>query len=270
MPGVPFEMKSMMKEFVLPGLREKNANTGEFRAVTNLLTTGIPESVLYDSLGNLDELLEGAKIAFLPSQFGTKMRITATASSQLFAVNKLTGIEQKIRSIVGRYIYGRDDDTLEEVVARLLKERGMTISVAESCTGGLISNRLTNISGSSQFYMSGIISYSNEAKMNFLKVPQPVIAQYGAVSQEVVRLMAKGAKAAGATDIALAISGIMGPTGATPEKPVGLTYIGICDSDNCITKRYVFGEDRLMNKDRAAQAALDMLRRYLLGIAYEE
>ncbi|MDP4191894.1 MAG: competence/damage-inducible protein A [Bacteroidota bacterium] len=270
LPGVPHEMKSMIDNDVIPGLLKLGVIGGKVRKVKNLLSTGIAESLLYEQLGDLKELLRGAKMAFLPSQFGVKMRITVEENTEEASIDKLSEIEQKIRTLVGRYIFGTEDETLESVIARLLSERGLTLSIAESCTGGLIANRITNIAGSSTFFERGIVSYSNAAKVELLKVNEDTIAQYGAVSLEVARQMAEGIKATSGTDIGLSVTGILGPGGATKEKPVGLVYIGICDDVVCSAKRFQFSEDRLLNKDRAAQAALDLLRRHLLGISYDD
>ncbi|HOI29992.1 MAG TPA: competence/damage-inducible protein A [Melioribacteraceae bacterium] len=270
MPGVPYEMKGMMESFVIPQLEERIGLRKVFKKTINLLTTGIPESVLYDRLGNLDELLGGATMAFLPSQFGVKMRITALANSTELAQNKIEDIEQKIRSLVGRYIFGKENDTMESVVGKLLVDRNLKLAVAESCTGGLISHRLTNVSGSSGFLERGIVAYSNAAKVELLKVNEDSIAKNGAVSLEIARQMAEGIKAVSGSDIGLAVTGIMGPTGATPAKPVGLVFIGICDDKICTAKEFRFGDDRLLNKDRTSQAALEMLRRNLLGITYDD
>jgi len=270
MPGVPFEMKAMMNNYIIPKLQEKTINKGSFLKRGNLLTTGIPESTLFERLGDLDELLGGAKLAFLPSQFGVKLRVTVEEKNEETAANKLSEIEQKIRSKAGRFIYSKQDEPLENVIARMLIERSLTIAVAESCTGGLISNLLTNISGSSKFYQRGVISYSNASKIEILKVSEDTIAQYGAVSVETARQMAEGIRSISATDLGLAITGIMGPTGGSAEKPIGLAYIGICDEKVCTAKKFQFGDDRILNKQRAAQSALDMIRRYLLGIPFDE
>jgi len=270
MPGVPFEMKTMMNNYIITRLQEKIINKDSFVKRGNLLTTGIPESMLFERLGNLKELLGGAKLAFLPSQFGVKLRVTVNEKNEELATNKLSEIEQKIRSKVGRFIYSKLDESLEYTVARMLFERGLTIAVAESCTGGLISNMLTNISGSSKFYERGIISYSNASKVEILKVSEDTITQNGAVSLEVARQMAEGIKSISGTDLGLSTTGIMGPTGGSSEKPLGLVYIGLCDDKVCTAKKFQFGDDRFLNKQRAAQAALDMIRRYLLGIPFDE
>lgn len=270
MPGVPYEMKGMMESFVIPGLKDKIGDSKIFKSSINLLTTGIPESILFDKLGNLDELLDGASMAFLPSQFGVKMRITVQSDLNEKSQDKLDVIEQKIRSRVGKFIYGKNDDLLEGVVSKLLNDRDLKLAVAESCTGGLIANRLTNISGSSKFMERGVVAYSNAAKVELLKVNEDTIAKYGAVSMEVAMQMAEGIRSVSGSDIGLATTGIMGPTGATPNKPVGLVYIGICDEKICSVKEFRFGDDRLLNKDRTSQAALEMLRRNLLGISYDD
>ena len=269
MPGVPFEMKGMIDGFVLPRLVEK-VKKEKFIVRKTLLTTGIGESMLFDKLGNLEKLLNGNKLAFLPNQFGVKMRLTVEGINQDEATNKLDEIEQKIRMLAGRYIYGKENEILEEVVARLLIDRGLKLATAESCTGGLIANRLTNVSGSSAFFERGVITYSNAAKVEILHVDEDTIQKFGAVSVEVVRQMAEGVKAISGIDLGLAVTGILGPTGATDSKPVGLVYIGLCDDKICAAREFRFGDDRLMNKDRASQAALDMIRRHLLGIPYDD
>ncbi len=269
LPGVPYEMETMMDDFVIPKLEELNSGEGEIKLTKSLMTTGIPESYLYERLGNISEILNGAQLAFLPNQFGVKMQIKVFHTEKEEAINKLSEIEQKIRSLVGRYIYGQDDISLEEVVAKLLTDRGLKIAVAESCTGGLISNRLTNISGSSGYFERGFITYSNAAKVEELKVDEDMLHKFGSVSLQIARQMAEGVKAVSLADIGLAVTGIMGPTGASENKPVGLVYIGICDDKVCTAKEFRFGDDRLLNKDRTAQTAIDMVRKHLLGIGDE-
>ncbi|MCH7973616.1 MAG: CinA family nicotinamide mononucleotide deamidase-related protein [Bacteroidetes bacterium] len=266
LPGVPAEMNYMMETFVIPYLRKKMGAIKSYSLRSNLLTTGIPESFLFKRLGNLDELLGGAKLAFLPNQFGVKMRITAEAETEELAKNKLLEVEQKIRGRAGRYIYSRNEESLEEVVGRLLTERGLTISVAESCTGGNLSNLLTNVPGASKYFERGIISYGNVSKVEILNVNEDALNEHGVVSLKVAQQMAEGVRAISGTDIGLSITGIMGPTGATTDKPVGLVYIGFCDEKVCTAKKFVFGENRIFNKQRTTQAALEMIRRYILGI----
>lgn len=269
LPGVPREMKGMVEDFVLPRVAQISKTKSFFIKQANILTTGIPESTLFEKLGNLDELLKEAKLAFLPNYLGVRLRVTVTGENEEVVNNNLTLIEQKIRSKIGRYIYGKDDETLSGVVGRLLKERNLTLSVAESCTGGNIASEITNHSGSSKYFERGVVAYSNAAKVEILNVNEDTIQEYGAVSSQTVEEMAEGIKAISGSDIGLAISGILGPTGATNEKPVGTVFIGFADSQKTISKEYHFGADRLINKFRATQAALELLRRELLGISLE-
>jgi len=266
MPGVPFEMKQMMTGFILPKLSEKITGGNTVTKRLTLLTTGIAESTLFTKFGDVKEFLQGAKLAFLPSQFGVKLSLTVTEKDDESAFNKLNELEQKIRAFAGRYIYGKDDDDLAEVVGNLLNERGLTIAVAESCTGGNICSLLTNYSGSSKYLERGVVVYSNAAKVEILNVDEDVITNFGAVSKEVAKQMAEGVKAISGTDLGLSITGILGPTGGSVEKPVGTVFIGICNQNGCITQKFNFGDDRLLNKQRATQAALDIVRKHILGI----
>ena len=270
MPGVPYEMKAMMNNFVLPKLSEMLKESGIVIKRSILQTTGIAESTLSERLGDLDEMLDGAKLAFLPSIVGVKLRITVEAEDEETTKNRLVEVEQKIRTKVGRFIYGKDEETLEEVVGRLLIERDMKISTAESCTGGLIASTLTNISGSSAYFERGIVCYSNASKVEILRVDEDTIAEHGAVSMEVAMQMADGVKSTSGSEIGIAVTGIMGPTGASTDKPVGLVYIGYCDEKVCTAKKFIFGNERLLNKQRTMQAALNMVRKHLLGISSDD
>lgn len=265
MPGVPFEMKMMMDNFVLPKLEEK-VESDFYLVRRTFMTTGIAESTLFEKLGNLDELLNGAELAFLPSQFGVKLRVTVSDKNEKSANEKLIEIEQKLRALAGRYIYGKDEEVLSEVVIRMLKERTLRVALAESCTGGLVSSAITNHGGSSEVFDRGIVAYSNAAKVEILKVNEDTLAQYGAVSVEIARQMAEGVKAISGADIGLSITGIMGPTGGSKEKPVGTVFVGYCDTRVCTAKEFHFSDDRVMNKEKTTQAALDFLRKSLLGI----
>jgi len=270
MPGVPYEMKAMMNNSIVPHLAEIIDDSGISIKRRSLQTTGMPESTLSERLGDIDELLDGAKLAFLPSITGVKLRITVEDEDEENVKNKLSEIEQKIRAKIGRYIYGKDDESLEEVVARLLEERQFKISTAESCTGGLIAHRLTNISGSSNYFERGVVCYSNASKVELLSVDEDLIIEKGAVSREVAMQMAEGVKSTSGSNIGISVTGIMGPKGATTDKPVGLVYIGYCDDKVCTSKKYVFGNERLLNKQRTMRAALDMVRKQLLGISLDD
>jgi nicotinamide-nucleotide amidase len=270
LPGVPYEMEAMMNDAVLPRLAEIMEGLKSKIKRSILQTTGIPESTLAEKLGDMDELLEGGKLSFLPSIGGVRLRISVEDVDEKAAKNKLLEIEQKIRSKIGRYIYGKNDETLEEVVARLLDERQLKISTAESCTGGLIANRLTNISGSSSYFERGVVCYSNASKVEILRVDEDLITEKGAVSMEVAMQMAEGVKSTSGSDIGISVTGIMGPKGATTDKPVGLVYIGYCDDKVCTVKKHIFGNERLLNKQRTMRAALDMVRKQLLGISLDD
>ncbi len=269
MPGVPYEMKAMMNNFILPKLSGMLKGSGIVIKRSILQTTGIAESTLSARLGDLDKILDGAKLAFLPSIVGVRLGITVEAEDEETTKNRLVEIEQKIRTKVGRFIYGKDEETLEEVIGRLLIERDMKISTAESCTGGLIASTLTDISGSSAYFERGIVCYTNASKVEILRVDEDTIAEHGAVSMEVAMQMADGVKSTSGSDIGIAVTGIMGPTGATTDKPVGLVYIGYCDEKVCTAKKFVFGNERLLNKQRTMQAALNMVRKQLLGISLD-
>jgi nicotinamide-nucleotide amidase len=176
---------------------------------------------------------------------------------------RIDELERKIREVLGTYIYGTDDQTLEEVVGKLLLEKNKTIAVAESCTGGLIGARFTNISGSSQYFERGVITYSNSAKTELLGVPQEIIEKYGVVSEEVAILMAEGVRKLAKTDYGLSVTGVAGPTGGTPQKPVGLVFIGFAHENDSFAQKFLFGEDRRSNRERASQAALNLVRLFL-------
>ncbi len=266
MPGVPHEMQNIMKEYILPRLKTKTI--GQVITHKVLRTTGIAESSLYELLGDIDALLGGkAKLAFLPSQFGVRLRITVKAASPVEADSIIADVEGKIRSRAAKYIYSDGEVEIEETLGKLLSERRLTISIAESCTGGYISHRVTNVSGSSAYFDRGVVTYSNKAKLELLHVPELLLAQFGAVSEEVARAMAEGVRAVSSTDVGISVTGIAGPTGGTPEKPVGLVYIGLADSAGTVVERRLMPDDRLRFKDRVSQAALELLRRRLLGLS---
>ncbi len=265
MPGVPKEMMGMMENFVINYLSQKAKGLVIKQRV--LKTTGIPEAHLYEKLKDtVEEIEEFCKVAFLPSALGVKIRITVETKSQSEADNLISEAEGKIRDKVNKYIYGIDDEELEEVVGRLLTEKGLKLAIAESCTGGLIADRITNVPGSSKYFEQGVVAYSNKAKIQILGVPEELIKNYGAVSREVAEAMAKGVREISGADIGISTTGIAGPTGATPTKPVGLVWIGYSDKNETFAKEFRFGDDRLENKQRAAQMALEILRRKLLGI----
>lgn len=266
MPGVPHEMQNLMTEYIIPRLKEKGS--GQVIRHRVLKTTGIAESSLFELLGNLDEILGGkAKLAFLPSQFGVRLRITVKARDEKEADAVADDVEARIRNKAEKFIYSGGEVELEETVGRLLKEKNLHIAVAESCTGGYIAHRLTNISGSTAYFERGVVTYSNAAKTELLQVPANLIESHGAVSEEVAQAMAEGVRAISRTDIGVSVTGIAGPTGGTPEKPVGLVYVGLSDAAGTIVKKHFFPDERLRFKDRTSQAALELVRRRILGLA---
>jgi nicotinamide-nucleotide amidase len=264
LPGVPYEMREIMERSVLPLLRE--AMSGPLMVHRTLRTTGITESMLAQQLGDLDQILEGARLAFLPSPSGVRLRISVQEASREEAERRLTAVEARIRDRAGKHVYAAGEEDLEEVLGRLLTERRLRIAVAESCTGGRIADRLTNVSGSSAYFERGIVTYSNASKIELLGVPAVVIERHGAVSREVAEAMARGVRTVAHADIGLSTTGIAGPTGGTADKPVGTVWVGISDDDGTLALRFHLGDGRLRFKERASQAALELVRRRILRI----
>lgn len=267
LPGVPYEMEAMMRNFVIPRLSSEGVN--QVILHKTLRTTGIAESFLAKRIGTVEVLfkdLKGISLAYLPNPSGVRLRLTVKSSSKDEAQNVLMSAEKLLRDIVGIYVYGADDEELEEVVGRLLIEKDLTIAIAESCTGGLVADRITNVSGSSQYFERGIITYSNESKIYELGVPHKLLHEFGAVSREIAEAMAIGVRKKSNTDIGLSTTGIAGPTGGSEEKPVGLIWIAYSDMSETIALRFYLGDDRRRFKERASQTALELLRRKLLKI----
>jgi len=262
LPGVPYEMEAMIDGSVIPFLAPLAG--GSVIRHRTLRTTGIPESFLAQKLGDLDELLGGQSLAFLPSLTGVRLRITVHAAESGDADRQAAAIEERIREKAEEYIYGVEEEELEEVVGRMLAREGKTIAVAESCTGGLLANRITNVSGSSAYFERGVIAYSNESKSALLGVPSGLIATHGAVSKEVATAMADGIRRGAHASIGVSTTGIAGPTGGSAEKPVGLVWIGYADTEGALAVKFNFGEGRARVKERASQAALEIIRRRLM------
>lgn len=262
LPGVPYEMKEMILHSVLP-LLALLVHDSVIRHRT-LRTTGIAESDLSAALGDIDQLLQGARLAFLPSPAGVKLRITVFDTDAASADRKVQEVEGRIREKVQKYIYGTGKEELQEALGRLLLERKKTIAVAESCTGGLILQLLTSISGSSAYVDRGAVTYSNRSKTEMLGVSPELFNTHGAVSREVAEAMASGIRQAAATDIGLSVTGIAGPTGGTPDKPVGLVWVGYADSSCSLAVKHHFAGTRETIRERAAAAAMELVRRKLL------
>jgi nicotinamide-nucleotide amidase len=262
MPGVPREMKGMMQNVVLPQLQRQLG--GRTIKIKNLMTTGIPESTLFEQLDNLDEIQTNARVAFLPGLFGVKIRLMAIAESEEKADRRIIAAEALVRKKVAVSIFADQDISLEQAVANVLIEYNETVAVAESCTGGLVANLLTNISGSSTFFDRGIVTYSNTAKIEHLNVASTTIEKFGAVSKETAKAMAEGIRHLSKTDYGISITGIAGPSGGTDEKPVGLVFVACSDKTETVYEQHLFANDRLGNKQRSAQAILNLLRKQIL------
>ena len=263
LPGVPYEMERMMEDTVVPFFESK---TGKAVIHRTIKTTGISESLLAQKLGDIPAMIGPAKLAFLPSPTGVRLRITHVTEERLGGGALVSRIETEIRAKAGMYIYGTDDEEIEAVVGGLLREHHQTLAVAESITGGLIANRVTNVAGSSDYFLYGVTSYSNNSKSTILDVPTELLKAHGAVSREVAEAMAHGVRLICGASIGLSTTGIAGPSGGSAEKPVGTVWIGYSTELETIALKFNFGEGRLRVKERAAQAALDLLRRKILKL----
>ena len=200
----------------------------------------------------------------MPQETGVNLRLTAEGRSEEEARRRIETVETRMVAQAGEHIYGVDDDTLEEVVGRLLLKAGATVAIAESCTGGLVASRMTDVPGSSDYMMEGMVTYSNAAKTARLEVPETTIDRHGAVSAETAAAMARGVRRTSGATYGLSTTGVAGPGGGTPEKPVGLVYLGLATPDGVETRKLMLGPDRQTNKNRAALAALNLLRLALI------
>ncbi len=266
MPGVPFEMKPMITGQVIPRLK-KFYKTG-FIIHKTILTQGIGESFLTEIIADWEKNLpENFNLAYLPQPGIVRLRITAKGNNKEKLIQEINSFSGKLQEIIPDLIFGYEEDTLEEIIGRLLKEKNQTLSTAESCTGGYISHLITSVPGSSNYYIGSIIAYSNLIKESLLGVKNKTLIDNGAVSKQVVTEMALGVQQKFKTDYAIATSGIAGPDGGTEKKPVGTTWIAIATPDKkVITKKYLFGEHRGRNIRKAALTALNMLRKELIHL----
>jgi competence/damage-inducible protein CinA-like protein len=263
LPGVPREMKPMIEEQVLPWI-EQARGTNEVYLSHVFQTFGISESAL-------DELVAGCvapdegRIAFRAAFPQISVRLTVHGPPAAVP-RRLEELAARLRERIGTFAYGEGDTTMEAVVGTLLKERGLTLGLAESCTGGLVGHRLTNVPGSSDYLKGGIVAYSNEIKQQSLGVRAETLRQHGAVSEETAEEMAAGARRVLGTDLGLAITGIAGPDGGTPDKPVGTVCFALAAADVVHKRRYQLWGTRDWVKLLSSQVALDWVRRYLLGL----
>ncbi|MEI6061068.1 MAG: competence/damage-inducible protein A [Bacteroidota bacterium] len=258
MPGVPFEMKAIMEQEIVPRLLN---NHNKIIIHRTILTEGIGESSLAELIEPWEDALPPfIKLAYLPQPGMVRLRLTAYGNDRDQLQGAVNQAEKELYPFASKYIFGFDDDTMESVVGRLLRAKNLTLATAESCTGGNIAQLITSIAGSSEYFKGSVVAYSNEIKEQFLDVPHQVLSDYGAVSEETVLAMANGIKERFQADYAISVSGIAGPGGGTVEKPVGTTWIAVATPTGASARKFMFGEHRGRNIRRASIAALNMLR----------
>lgn len=259
MPGVPHEMKKLMKDFVLPKLSEVFALPVIYHKL--IKTVGIGESWLADLIKDWENALPPhIRLAYLPSLGHVKLRLTAFGENKKLLEQE---VEQQIQAVlpsISSYVYGYNEETLEAVVGKLLKQAGQTVAVAESCSGGFISHTLTTVPGSSAYFKGAVVPYQNEGKKSILGVKPETLLQYGAVSEQTVREMATGVRSLFGAHIGLASSGIAGPDGGTAEKPVGTVWIACAGEGFVETKKLQLTQDRMINIQLTGVAVLNLLR----------
>ena len=263
MPGVPMEMKYIMNEYVLPDLKKRF--TTQVILHRNIMTYGTFEAKLAEILTDFEVGLPvNIKLAYLPSSGVIKLRLTGTGTSFESLEKTINNHVTQLYRIIPEFIYGEDEESLEMVTGKLLKSKKRTLCTAESCTGGAIARKITSIPGSSAYFTGSVVSYANSVKSDLLGVHNEIIIKEGAVSEEVVKQMAIGAKKLFKTDYAVATSGIAGPDGGTETKPVGTLWIAIAGPNETVTEKRVFGNDRITNINRFSFAALNLLRKEIL------
>ncbi len=262
MPGVPYEMEYLMEHEVLPRL--KTHFPGKPIAHRTLLTVGEGESNIAKRIEAFeDSLPANIKLAYLPAMGQVRLRLTGTGDDESALQHQLDAKAKELEKLIPELVFGYGDVLLEQAIGEMLRVRQLTLGTAESCTGGYVAHRITSIPGSSDYFQGSVVSYSNELKMNLLHVNAETLDQYGAVSEQTVQEMVQGALDALNVDIAIAISGIAGPGGGTPEKPVGLIWLAIGNRQNIQTRKVQSGRDRLKNIQYAGTMALNLIRQFL-------
>lgn len=263
LPGPPHEMRAMLNSGVKPYLMKKADGVIHSRV---LKVFGLGESAAEERVKELIDNQSNPTIAPYAKTGEMEFRLTAKAESEEKAEAMLTPFENQVRDIIGEYIYGEGEDmTLQQKVVELLREKGKSLALAESCTGGLVAKKITDVSGASECFGCGFVTYSNEQKIKRLGVSSETLEKYGAVSPQTAYEMCRGAKENGGADIGIGITGIAGPGGGTPEKPVGLVYIGICTDEIHATCKLQLNGSRDVVRERTSLYALDLVRRSLLG-----
>lgn len=259
LPGVPHEMKHLMEEEVVPRVKAHFNTITIYHKV--IRTAGIPESVLAEKIAPWENALPPhIKLAYLPNYGQVRLRLTAQGVSLKDLQLDVSHMIDDLVPYAGKYIFGYDNTTLEEAIGQLLIQKGLTLSTAESCTGGYVSHLLTSISGSSTYFLGGVVSYSNEAKISELGVKKSTLTIYGAVSEQTVMEMAAGVRKQLNTSIGISISGVAGPGGGSPEKPVGTVWIGYSDEKTTVAKKLQLTDDRMINIKLSATAVLNFAR----------
>ena len=265
MPGVPYEMKSIMLQEVFPRLNERFVSKPIVHKT--ILTIGEGESRIAAKIEDFENNLpDNIKLAYLPNLGMVRLRLTATGADIQALYSLLEEKVKELETLIPELIFGYDEDTIQNVVGQLLIEKGKTLSTAESCTGGYIAHLITSVPGSSAYFMGGTTPYSYDLKEKVLQVKAETLNTYGAVSEETVREMITGSLDLMETDITIAVSGIAGPTGGTPEKPVGTIWLAIGDRNKVKTHKLQLGKDRFKNIEYTAIFALNMIRRFLKEI----
>ena len=263
LPGPPNEMKPMFDDLALPVI--KDFNRGKLSRLKTLKCCGIGESTLEDKIKSLGSW-DLPPISYVAKGFEVHLQLKGRGSAAEAAA-AIEKAESRLKEVLGDHIYGSDDDTLAGKVAELLIKHNLTLALAESCSGGLLSSMITDIPGSSDFYLGGVVAYSGEAKIGILGLERSLLEKEGQVSEPVAMAMAGAARAKFNSDLAVGVTGIAGPGGATPEKPVGLVYMALAGNRDCFCKQLNLGGGRLAVKERTAQIALDMIRREVLSAA---
>lgn len=271
MPGVPFEMQAMVLEDVIPELKKRYRLPFIFHKT--ILTQGIGESFLADLISDWEDGLTEKEIglAYLPSPGMVRLRLSGKGFDELELKNRIDNEVEKLIPLIDKYIYGyeeygKEQPKLEEILGQLLLEKGLKLGLAESCTGGYISHLITSVAGSSNYYNGCIVPYHNEFKHNLLKVDNEIFEKHGAVSRECVEAMAKETLLVFNANVSISVSGIAGPSGGTPDKPVGTVWIAVAYGDKIHSKHFIFGDNRLRNIQMTANAAMNMLRKLILNI----
>lgn len=265
LPGVPRELKYLTKENVIPLLQKERKEKLIVRSST-LKVFGYTESAIADLLKDINPSNFSAVLAYLPRFPENHVKITVKGDLAAEVRENLQNLVQIVRERLAGRVIATDQETLEEIVGLLLQSNQATLAVAESCTGGLVAHRLTQIPGSSTYFDRGVVVYSNAAKVQMLQVPEPLIAAHGAVSAEVAEKMAEGVRRAGNTTLGLGITGIAGPGGGSEEKPVGTVFIALASPKGTVSKRYRFSGDRTQIKTISAYTGIDWVRRYFLNL----